>query len=196
MKWFWFSLIVFCILMCSCKTKKLDSHVKVKSEVRSDLAILNESVKISTKNHAYFANEAQNIVIEEDIVVTEYDKETGKAVKETKTTRKIAQDTDKVVAEEENQAVTNSNQLEVEHFREDTKMVSLESLDCIGVKTHFHGILSLEIVNLFLIVYRARCVRLSVFQLALVALLLLSKIRQTLRFIIDRNHVPSIKTSY
>ena len=126
MKWFWFSLIGFCILMCSCKTKKLDSHVKVKSEVRSDLAILNESVKISTKNHAYFANEAQNIVIEEDIVVTEYDKETGKAVKETKTTRKIAQDTDKVVAEEENQAVTNSNQLEVEHFREDTKKVDSE----------------------------------------------------------------------
>ena len=123
---FWISLLVFILFMCSCKTKKLDSHVKMKSEIRSELAILNESVKISTKNHAYFANEAQNIVIEEDIVVTEYDKETGKAVKEAKTTRKIAQDTDKVVAEEENQAVTNSNQLEVEHFREDTKKVDSE----------------------------------------------------------------------
>jgi hypothetical protein len=156
MKWFWFSLIGFCILMCSCKTKKLDSHVKVKSEVRSDLAVLNESVKISTKNHAYFANEAQNIVIEEVIIATEYDKETGKAVKETKTTRKIAQNTDKVVTEEENQAVTSSNQLEVEHFREDTQKVESEvKEESVGAQESFGkwiGI-SLSIVIVICIVY-------------------------------------------
>ena len=112
--------------MCSCKTKKLDSHVKVKSEVRSDLAILNESVKISTKNHAYFANEVQNIVIEEDVVVTEYDKETGKAVKETKTKRKIAQDTDKMVAEEEAQSATDCNQLEIDHSIDANQKVESE----------------------------------------------------------------------
>lgn len=155
MKWFWYSLIGFCILMCSCKTKKLDSHVKVKSEVRSDLAILNESVKISTKNHAYSATEAQNIVIEEDITVTEYDQETGKAVKETKTKRKIAQDTDKVVAEEENQAVTSSNQLEVEHFREDTKKVESEvKKESVGGQESFgkwFGIGISCVIGLFLI---------------------------------------------
>lgn len=152
---FWISLLVFILFMCSCKTKKLDSHVKMKSEIRSELAILNESVKISTKNHAYFANEAQNIVIEEDIVVTEYDKETGKAVKETKTTRKIAQDTDKVVAEEENQAVTSSNQLEVEHFREDTKKVESEvKEESIGAQESFgkwFGIGISCVIALFLI---------------------------------------------
>lgn len=153
---FWISLFVFILFMCSCKTKKLDSHVKMKSEIRSELAILNESVKISTKNHAYFANEAQNIVIEEDIVVTEYDKETGKAVKETKTTRKIAQDTDKVVDEEENQAVTSSNQLEVNHFREDTQKVESEvKEESIGAQESFGkwiGI-SLSIVIVICIVY-------------------------------------------
>ena len=155
MKWFWFSLIGFCILMCSCKTKKLDSHVKVKSEVRSDLAILNESVKISTKNHAYFANEAQNIVIEEDIVVTEYDKETGKAVKETNAKRKVTQNSVKVVTEEENQAVTSSNQLEVEHFREDTKKVDSEvKEESIGGQESFgkwFGIGISCVIGLFLI---------------------------------------------
>ena len=115
MKWFWYSLIGFCLLMCSCKTQKLDSNVKERTDIRSDLAYLNESVKISTQNHAYFANEAQTIVIEEDITVTEYDKETGKPTKETKTKRKTTQDSDKVVAEEENQAVTDCNQLEVDH---------------------------------------------------------------------------------
>lgn len=155
MKWFWFSLIGFCILMCSCKTKKLDSRVMVKSEVRSDLAILNESVKISTKNHAYFANEAQNIVIEEDIVVTEYDKETGKPTKETKTTRKIAQDTNKVVTEEENQAVTSSNQLEVEQsVEEETEEESEVKEESIGGQETFgkwFGIGISCVIGLFLI---------------------------------------------
>lgn len=126
MKWFWYSLIGFCLLMCSCKTQKLDSNVKERSDIRSDLSYLNESVKISTQNHAYFANDTQRIVIEEDIVVTEYDKESGKPTKETKTKRKTTQDTDKVSAEEENQAVTDCNQLEVDHFADVSKMIDSE----------------------------------------------------------------------
>ena len=125
MKWFWFSLIGFCILMCSCKTKKLDSHVKVKSEVRSDLAILNESVKISTSNHAYFANEAQNIVIEEDIVVTEYDKD-GKKTKETNAKRKIIQDSDKVVTKEETEGIAEVVNDSTHHIADASKMIDSE----------------------------------------------------------------------
>ena len=112
--------------MCSCKTQKLDSNVKGRTDIRSDLAYLNESVKISTQNHAYFATDTQRIVTEEDIVVTEYDKETGKPTKETKTKRKTTQDSNKVSTEETNQAVTNSNQLEVEHLRESTKKINSE----------------------------------------------------------------------
>ena len=123
---FWLSLLVFCLLMCSCKTQKLDSNVKVRNDIRSDLSYLNESVKISTQDHAYFANDTQRIVIEEDIIATEYDKETGKPTKETKTKRKTTQDSYKVSTEEENQAVTSSNQLEVEQFREFTKKVDSE----------------------------------------------------------------------
>lgn len=122
MRWFWYSLIGFCLLMCSCRTQKLDSNVKVRDDIRSDVSYLNESVKISTQNHAYFANEAQTIVIEEDITVTEYDKETGKPAKETKTKRKTTQDSEKVVDEQETQAVTECNQLEADHFRDITKM--------------------------------------------------------------------------
>ena len=123
MKWFWYSLLGFSVLMCSCKTQKLDSNVKERNDIRSDLSYLNESVKISTQNHAYFANDTQRIVIEEDIVVTEYDEKTGKPTKETKTKRKTTQDTDKVVAEEENQTVSDCNQLEVEQFRDVTQKI-------------------------------------------------------------------------
>lgn len=121
MKWFWYSIIVFCLFLCSCKTQKIESNVKEKTDIKSDLSLQNESVKISTQNHAYFANDTQRVVIDEDIVVTEYDKETGKPTKETKTKRKTTQDSDKVVAKEANQAVTDCNQLEVEHLRESTK---------------------------------------------------------------------------
>lgn len=126
MKWFWYSLIVFYLFLCSCKTQKLDSNVKVRNNIRSDLSYLNESVKISTQNHAYFANDTQRIVTEEDIIATEYDKETGKPTKETKTKRKITQDSYKVVTEEENQAVTEGNQLEVDHIVDKHEMVESE----------------------------------------------------------------------
>ena len=112
--------------MCSCKTQKLDLNVKERTDIQSELSIQNESVKINTQNHSYFANEVQRVVIEEDIVVTEYDKETGKQTKETKTKRKTAQDSDKVSAEEANQAVTNSSQLEVDHFADVSKKIDSE----------------------------------------------------------------------
>lgn len=127
MKWFWYSLIGFCLLMCSCRTQKLNSDVKVRNDVRSDLFYLNESVKISTQNHAYFANEAQRIVIEEVIIATEYDKETGKPTKETKTERKTTQDTDKVVSEAESEGVKSSNDLEVDYSAELNENVDVET---------------------------------------------------------------------
>ena len=164
MKWFLYSLIGFCVLMCSCKTQKLDSNVKGRTDIRSDIAYLNESVKISTKNHAYFANDTQRIVIEEDIVVTEYDKENGKPTKETKTKRKITQDSEKVSAEEENQEVTDCNQLEVEQFRDVTQKIDSEvKEESIGGQESFgkwFGIVLGVIVGLLLL-YLMRKLRIN-----------------------------------
>ena len=123
---FLISLLIFVLLAGSCKTHKLDSNVKVRTDIKSDLSLQNESVKISTQNHAYFARDTQRVVIEEDIVVTEYDKETGKPTKETKTKRKTTQDSDKVSTEEANQAVTNCNQLDVDHFADVSKKIDSE----------------------------------------------------------------------
>jgi tetrahydromethanopterin S-methyltransferase subunit G len=126
MKWFLYSLIVFCLLMCSCKTQTLDLNVKERTDIQSELSLQNESVKINTQNHTYFANEAQRVVIEEDIVVTEYDKESGKPTKETKTKRKTTQDTEKASTEKENQTVTDCNQLVVEHNADISKKIDSE----------------------------------------------------------------------
>ena len=143
--------------MCSCKTQKIESNVKERTDIKSDLSLQNESVEISTKNHAYFANDTQRIVIEEDIVVTEYDEKTGKPTKETKTKRKTTQDTDKVVAEEANQAVTNSNQLDVDHFADVSKKIDSEvTEESIGGQEAFgkwFGIVSGVIVGLLLLYF-------------------------------------------
>ena len=164
MKWFWISLIGFSVLMCSCRTKKLESNIKERNDIRSDLSYLNESVKISTQNHAYFTNEAQRIVIEEVIIATEYDKETGKPTKETKTTRKIAKDTDKVVAEEQTQSATDCNQLEIDQFREATKKVDSEvKEESIGAQESFgkwFGIGISCVIGIFLI-YLLRKLRIN-----------------------------------
>lgn len=155
MKAFWISLLLFILFMCSCKTQKLDSNIKVRSELKSNLSCLNESVKISTQNHAYFANDTQRIVIQEDITVTEYDKESGKPIKETKTKRKTTQDSDKVVAKEEDQSVTERNDLKAEHFRESTKKVDSEvKKESVGGQEAFGKYLGIVIglsISLFLL---------------------------------------------
>lgn len=128
MKGFWYILLVFCLLMCSCKTQKSAHEIRFVSKVRSDLAYLNESVKISTQNNSYFASEVQNIVIEEDITVTEYDKE-GNKTKETNAKRKTTQDSDKVAYEEGQKREESHSQNSLNHFREVTKKIESEVKD-------------------------------------------------------------------
>lgn len=126
MKNFWLSLFIFILLMCSCRSKKFDSNVRMRNEIRSDLSYFNESVKIDTSRTAYLANEAQNIVIEEDITVIEYDKESGKPVKETKTKRKAVQDSDKVVSTEEEKRVYEASNDSLNHIVQVHEMVDEE----------------------------------------------------------------------
>lgn len=149
------SLIGFCLLMCSCKTQRLESNVKIKNDVRSDLAYLNENVKISAQNHAYFANEAQRIVIEEVIIATEYDKETGKPIKETQTERTITQDSDKVVAEAEEKGVTEENDILLKHESDFSKIIdSEEKLESESGQKSFgkwFGIVSACFIGIFLV---------------------------------------------
>lgn len=154
MKWFWYSLLGFCLLMCSCKTQRLDSDVKIRNKIRSDLAYLNDNVKINTQNQAYFDSEVQRIVIEEDITVTEYDKETGKPTKETKTTRKTAQDTNKVSTEEENQGVTESTQTDATQSTDITNDVDAEvKEESVGGQESFGKWLAIACVIAGIILY-------------------------------------------
>ena len=126
MKWFWYSLIGFCVLMCSCKTQKVASDINVVSKERIQTEWNMFEILVDTTKTFKVDIDKSKLKITETIKITEYDKESGKPIKETEAKRETTQDSDKVSIEEENQAVTNSNQLEVDHFADVSKMIDSE----------------------------------------------------------------------
>jgi hypothetical protein len=93
--------------------------------------------------------------ITETIKITEYDKESGKPIKETHAEREITQDSDKAVAEEGNQSVTDSHGLEFDHsFDARNKVESDVKEESIGGQKAFgkwFGIVSACFIGIFLV---------------------------------------------
>ena len=126
MKWFWYSLIGFCLLMCSCKTQKSASEINFVSKENVHTELSKYESLTDTSNVLKIEIDKSKLKITETITTKKYDKDTGAITEETTTEREITQDSDKVVAEEENQAVTDCNQLEVDHFADVSKKIDSE----------------------------------------------------------------------
>lgn len=126
MKWFWYSLIGFCVLMCSCKTQKVASDINVVSKENIQTELSKFEILVDTTKTFKVDIDKSKLKITETITTKKYDKDTGAITEETKTERTIAQDSDKVSAEEENQSVTNRNGLEVDHFADVSKKIESE----------------------------------------------------------------------
>ena len=126
MKWFWYSLLGFCLLMCSCKTQKSARLVNEVSKENVQTELSKFEILVDTTKTFKVDIDKSKLKITETITTKKYDKNTGAITEETTTEREITQDSDKVSTEEENQAVTNRNQLEAEQFRESTKKIDSE----------------------------------------------------------------------
>ena len=150
--------------MCSCASRKASKSVGLKTECVSKTAYYNHSAKIDTSKTIHINQLSNRIVIEEDITITEYDKESGKPIKETHAKRKATQDTDQMAAEEESQGVTICNELKADHFRESTKMVESDiKEESVGSQESFgkwFGICLACVVGI-LIVYLLRKLRVN-----------------------------------
>lgn len=126
MRYFLPSIMAFVLLMCSCKTKK-NVYVTNDASKKKEFAKIEElQFLVDTSIFYKTFQDKSSFTITERIKVTEYDAESGKPIKEAEAKRKITQDTDKVFTEEENQTVTGRNQLNVDHFRDVTKMMASE----------------------------------------------------------------------
>ena len=123
---YWISLIIFCLLMCSCKTKKSASDINVVSKENIQTELSKFEILVDTTKTFRIGIDKSKLKIIETIKITEYDKESGKPIKETEAKRETTQDSDKVSAEEENQSVTNRNGLEVDHFADVSKKIDSE----------------------------------------------------------------------
>ena len=114
------------MLMCSCKTQKSARLINEVSKETRQTKLSRFEALIDTSSVLKILIDQSKLRITETIKITEYDKKSGKPIKETHAKREITQDSDKVSTEEESQSVTNRNGLELEHFREATKKVNSE----------------------------------------------------------------------
>ena len=126
MKWFWYSLLGFCLLMCSCKTQKSASDINVVSKENIQTKWVEFESLTDTSNALKIEIDKSKLKITETITTKKYDKDTGAITEETTTERTIAQDSDKVVTEEGNENVTDSHGLEAKQLRESTQKVDAD----------------------------------------------------------------------
>lgn len=164
MKWFWYSLIGFCIMMCSCKSKEVVSEFKTDSKEMSETAYLNENVRIDTTKTAYSVQMEQIKRIVETIIETEYDTDKNVVKKVTETERTIEQDIKADATEEENQSVTECNRLNANHIVDKHEMVKSETKEeSIGGQESFgkwFGLVIGCVIGLF-IVYLLKILRVN-----------------------------------
>lgn len=123
---FWISLLVFVLYMCSCKTQKVGREVNFTTKGNTQTELSKYQVLTDTSNVLRIEIDKSKLKIIETIKITEYDAESGKPIKETEAKRETIQDSDTVSTEEENQAVTECNDLKAEHFRDLTQKVKSE----------------------------------------------------------------------
>ena len=112
--------------MCSCKTQKSASDINVVSKENIQTEWSKFGILVDTTKTFRVDIDKSKLKIIETIINRKYDKDTGSITEDTKTERTITQDSDKVVSEEENQTVTNRNQLEVDHSADISKKMDSE----------------------------------------------------------------------
>ena len=127
MRSFWLSLLAFVLLMCGCKS---EAFVHEMDFVSREKAIINQTkYQALTDTSTVFGIEIDKskLRIVETLKITEYDKESGKPIKETKATRETIQDSDKVVAEEENKGQSEVKNDSLNHIVDLHEMVESET---------------------------------------------------------------------
>lgn len=101
MRSFWISLLVFVLLMCSCRTKKFGCEVDFTTKETARIKHVKYQALQDTTRTLRLDIDKSKLTIIEHITITKYDKDTGVITEKTETERKIAQDSDKVATEEE-----------------------------------------------------------------------------------------------
>jgi hypothetical protein len=150
--------------MCSCKTQKsarLINEVS-KENVKAELSKY-QALTDTSRLHKIEIDKSKLKIIE-TIKITEYDKESGKPIKETEAKRETTQDTDKVVSEEGKREVTEENDILLKQKNDFSKTLdSEEKLESIGGQESFGKWFGVGIACVigFLIIYLIKKLRIN-----------------------------------
>ena len=123
MKSFWLSLLLFILLLCSCKTKEVAREVDSNERFTSEISALNEQAKVdTTKTKKLEQTEEFTRIIERE-TITEYDTERQTPSKVTEKEKVIEQGIKTKTDETENRGIADASKDSTYLFRDDTKMV-------------------------------------------------------------------------
>ena len=143
------------MLMCSCKTQKSARLINEVSKENVQTELFKYEALIDTFSVLKVLIAQSKLRITETIKITEYDKESGKPIKETHAEREITQDSDKAVAETEERGMTDESDVLVKGETDFSKTIdSEEKLESIGGQESFgkwFGIGFALIIGLFLL---------------------------------------------
>lgn len=124
---FWISLLIFCLLLCSCKTKKVGCEVNFTTKEKIRTNYTKYQALVGTSNVLKVEVDKSKLKIIETIKITEYDAESGKPIKETEAKRETIQDSDKVASTEEERGRTEVKNDSLNHIADVSKKVESES---------------------------------------------------------------------
>ena len=126
MKWLWYSLLGFILLMCSCGTKKSARLINKASKENVRTELFRFKALRDTFNTLKIELDKSKLKITERITITKYDKDTGVITEKTTTEREITQDSDQAIAESGEKRTELSLADSLNHFRESTEKVESE----------------------------------------------------------------------
>mgnify|MGYP006388767965 CR=1 FL=1 len=124
---FCISLLVFILLMCSCKTKNVGCEVDFTTKENVKTNYTKYQALVDTFNVLKIEIDKSKLTITEHITITKYDKDTGAVTEKTETERKIAQDSDKVSTEGETKGQSAVKNDSLNHIADVSKKIESET---------------------------------------------------------------------
>lgn len=123
MKSFWLGLVLFVLLLCSCKTKEVAREVDSNERFTSEISALNEQAKQdTTKTKKVEQTEEFTRIIERE-TITEYDTEKQTPSKVTEKEKVIEQGTKTQTDETESRGITEVSKDSTNHIVDKHEMV-------------------------------------------------------------------------
>ena len=161
---FFICLLVFILLMCSCKTKKVAHENNFVSKEKAETNYTKYQELVDTTKTLKMDIDKSKLTITEHITITKYDKDTGAVTEKTEAERKIAQDSDKVATEEETKGVKTHSRDSLNHIADVRKKAESETEEeSIGGQESFgkHFGIVIGLALSFLLVYLLRKLRIN-----------------------------------